>query len=403
MQLRYLGKAFLLIVILAVAALGSVALFNCKKPHVIIVNNPGAGRLGDQLLGYSKAKYLSLKYNIPFLLIPFEYSDQLTLSQEKHYTRWSFFLQRVFYKLFARVVWVHTEEDMVEALKTLNGPTRFIAHLNTRFFEHINANVGLDRYMNSWAASFLYELTIKYPDFGAELKKMLQPLQPPPLMNLPKDRLSVAVHIRKGGGYFMDPDVTSQQYYSNEVHAVNYEQFCIDSDNQNFISEASKNIPAFDYDLTNRDSVDKIHLDKFPPEQYYVEQIKNLSDFLNDVPLYVYIFTDDPEPVQLTKRVDDAVNKENIVFACRTSKNTHDTNVIDDWFALTYFDCLIRSGSFFPHAAQLIGHHKVIIYPLHLKWLNNQKLVADRVGITIRDKELFKRKYGTKNSERRGS
>src|SRR5260221_8397126 len=45
------------------------------------------GRFGDNLLSYSKAKWLSYTYSIPFYYKPFPYSDQLQLSiDQKRYT-----------------------------------------------------------------------------------------------------------------------------------------------------------------------------------------------------------------------------------------------------------------------------------------------------------------------------
>src|SRR5579863_5779102 len=48
---------------------------------------PNGGRFGDNLLSYSRAKWLSYQFNIPVLYLPFKYSDQLMLhEQELMYT-----------------------------------------------------------------------------------------------------------------------------------------------------------------------------------------------------------------------------------------------------------------------------------------------------------------------------
>ena len=119
---------------------------------------------------------------------------------------------------------------------------------------------------------------------------------------------------------------------------------------------------------------------KFPPEQYYVDQIKRISKLFDDVPLFVYIFTDDSSPLGLVEKIKKAVNKNNITFACRNRGNVHYAHVVEDFYNMSRFDCLIRSGSHFAIAAQLLGSHKIIIYPKHWQWVG-KKLVIDEVFI----------------------
>lgn len=370
----------------------SIILFIHNKPYVIILNNYAAGRLGDQIIGYSKAKWLSYKYNIPFRLIPFANNECLNLSNEQHYTSISYFLNRVFYKIFGRIVWVDSEKDLVDGLAQLKGPTRFIAHINTRFYEHIDCNAGLDKYDYAWVSSGIYEIMVKYSDFAQKLKEMIQPLKKSYKITLSKNIMTVAVHIRKGGGF--DLKLIAKQYYKKEPELVKYEQFYIKDNDKNSLQYISKNIPSFSYDLANRDSADTRFLDKFPPEQYYVKQIRNLSDFLGNIPMYIYIFTDDQNPLQLMDRIKKAVDKPNIIFDCRKGKNSHDTNVLYDLYAMANFDCLIRSGSSFAYISQLIGDHKIIIYPLHVKWIDSKILFVDRVGVIVRNQELSSKKFG---------
>ncbi len=52
---------------------------NYKYKHAITYN-PTGSRFGDQICGYSKTKWLSYKYKLPFLFIPFKYSQELTVS-----------------------------------------------------------------------------------------------------------------------------------------------------------------------------------------------------------------------------------------------------------------------------------------------------------------------------------
>jgi len=167
---------------------------------------------------------------------------------------------------------------------------------------------------------------------------------------LPQDKISVAVHVRKGGGF--DQSLSSIQYYpSNMISRKFY---------------ADEKWPI-----------------KFLPEQYYVNQIKRISKLFDDASLFVYIFTDDRCPLRLVKRIEKAVNKCNITFSCRNCGNTHNTHVVEDFYNMARFDCLIRSGSHFALASQLLGNHQVVIYPKHWQWVG-RKLVIDEVSIIDR-------------------
>ena len=53
---------------------------------------------------------------------------------------------------------------------------------------------------------------------------------------------------------------------------------------------------------------------RFPPEQFYIDQICNLSRLLRDIPLYIFVFTDDLDPEALTDRLKHGCNKKNILF-----------------------------------------------------------------------------------------
>jgi len=122
---------------------------------------------------------------------------------------------------------------------------------------------------------------------------------------------------------------------------------------------------------------------RLPPEQYYIDQIKMLSKILNDPPLFVYIFTDDANPKRIVNKFNEVLQKPNITFACREQGNRYDTNILEDFFAMIKFDCLIRPHSHFSMSAQLIGNHKIVIYPRIGVWYGN-KLVINDIGIAIR-------------------
>ncbi len=281
------------------------------------------GRLGDKIIYYVTAKWISYKFNIPLLIKPFQYSSMLRFGiEEKKYSK------RIA-RQFKKVIPISREQDIIKYKKA------------NVLFE------GKGEYFRTHGCAGL-EQTIEYmlkdQSFATELRNMLQPVVPLPQITLPEDKVTVAVHIRKGGGF--DLPLNSIQYYHSRLSKFADERWPL----------------------------------KFPPEQYYVDQIKRISTLLGDAPLFMYIFTDDRSPVELINRIKREVGKDNITFACRSSGNMHNRHVIEDFYNMSRFDCLIRSGSHFAIAAQLLGSHKIIIYPKHWRWMN-KKLIIDEVTI----------------------
>ena len=72
----------------------------------------------------------------------------------------------------------------------------------------------------------------------------------------------------------------------------------------------------------------------------------------------------------------------------KEKKEQHnDSHVIEDYYALAQFDCLIRGTSHFPWAAQLLGEHTIIFCPVGGYW-NHDKIIIDKVVITLRDRQI---------------
>ncbi len=286
----------------------------------------GKGRFGDKIIYYVTAKWISYKFNIPLLLKPFQYSSMLRLGREEEKYSKGIAGQ------FKQIVPVGSEQGIIEYEKE-----NVIFESKGIFFRPIGCT-GLEQTI---------EYMLKDQSFADELRNMLQPVVPLPQISLPQDKVTVAVHIRKGGGF--DRPLNSIQYYHSNI-------------------------------VSNKFYADQRWPLKFPPEQYHVDQIKRISTLFDDAPLFVYIFTDDRNPSRLVNGIKKAVNKSNITFSCRNRGNTHNTHVIEDFYNMARFDCLIRSGSHFAIAAQLLGNHKVIIYPKHSKWVG-RKLIIDEVSV----------------------
>ncbi len=253
------------------------------------------GRLGDNLTTYIKAKWLSYKYNLPLLYQPFPYSDQLKLHELE--TRYTYEKSKE-YKTHVMRLSIASEN----AIKIdRNAHALYWVHL---YFK-----------LAGW--SELDE--IRDERFIALLKKLIAPRGSLPLMELPKDKISVAVHVRRGGT-FEKPD---------------------------FSKTTGMIYPPL----------------RFPPDQFYIDQLKKLPAYFPGQHFYVHIFTDDPDPRSIAQKYEAAVDNAFFSFNFRAHNNGHDHNVLDDLFAMARFDCLIRPASGFSRIAQLIGKHTMVIAP----------------------------------------
>lgn len=169
--------------------------------------------------------------------------------------------------------------------------------------------------------------------FINELKQIIVPRTPITPLALPTNCITVALHIRRGGLY--DPPQT--------VAAC----------------------PL-----------------KFLPDEFFISQLKQLYKILDEQPLYVHIFTDDHNPNVMLTKFKNIFKHYAITFRCREHNNTENNNVIEDFFALQQFDCLIHSESNFSLTASKLGNYMISLYPDSFYQKNNT-VIYDNVVITI--------------------
>lgn len=145
------------------------------------------GRLGDNLLDYAHAKWLSYKYGIPLLFQTFEYSDQfvfddieekLTIENEACYSK----------KMLASLFQLdnHVQVDTLY----------FLAHACDSYDEHI---------FNGSHGTFV---PVDWSDetFRNMMRTLIAPKYPLKLLELPSNIISVALHYRTGGGFILDTE-----------------------------------------------------------------------------------------------------------------------------------------------------------------------------------------------------
>ena len=191
-------------------------------------------------------------------------------------------------------------------------------------------------YSVSWSTRFPIDWDNQ--EFKELLKKEIMSKRPLHKLTLPKDRLAVAVHLRTGSG-------------------------------QDKTLQIRKRITDRDYPH------------KFPPNSLYINQLKRLSELLDDQPLYVHLFTDSRNPINLVKLLKKEVNKPNIKYGYIKSRQRSKHGVLQDFFAMTQFKYFIRSQSSFSIMANYLSDWKIIIYPKQCVWGGNTVIVKEVVTL----------------------
>ena len=294
------------------------------KPSAITFQR--GGRLGDKLIMYCKAKWFSDKFAIPFLCPDFPLKNKLLLvEKEEHLTKE---IEANFkYKKI-----VNHEKD----INPLLSDTLFIVDFYVVSDELPAMTTEYDQNVAE-----MKKLFNDHPTFFNELCSLIAPRDFMTKLILPEDQITVAVHVRRGNGpedlALLSKD--KDKYYAY-IHS------------------------------------DKIWPIKFPPDTFYIEQIRHLNSIFGNQPMYVHIFTDYKYPEQIVEKYKKALNLPNINFGWRRT-HTQEDYVIEDLFAMTQFDCLIRSSSHYSGISYLLGDHKYMIAPVHGVWHGNQ-LTIDR-------------------------
>lgn len=267
---------------------------------------PNGGRFGDNLLSYSRTKWLSYKFNIPVLYLPFKYSDQLMLHEQEA---------------------IYTQELAEQFTNLIRIPDKkkyqLIPNNNTLYISHWDADVTID-----W-----FDIT-----FIEDLKKNIAPRQQLEKITIPENCISIAVHVRNGGGFVVDTE------------------------------QEKERCPL-----------------RFVPDEFYITQIARIADMFPENNLYVHIFTDHQEPASLKKKFKKILNNPRITFGYREQGNTHNTNVLEDFFSMMDFDCLIRPGSHYSRFVQRLGNNKVVIYPESFKRDKYGKAIINVINIKRRN------------------
>jgi len=286
-----------------------------EKPATSAITYTLVGRLGDQLTKYYHGKLLSYACNIPLLYKRLsrngnQFGEQFVMDIEEEVR-----FDEKKARNFKHVINLDSNFDYTSIKR--DNETLYIVGLN------LGKSVP-DEIKND-------------PAFRKIIKHRISSRTQLQTIFRPKDQITVAVHVRKGGG-FDSPLLSKAQF-------------------------ADVRFPL-----------------KFPPNQYYIDQLKNLSKMFDKKPLYAHIFTDDKNPQRIVNLFKTALKGFKITFATRQKDNAHNVNVLDDLFGMAQFDCLIRPQSSLSIMAQNIGDHQVVINPIKAHW-DKKTLIIDEVRV----------------------
>lgn len=277
------------------------------------------GRFGDNLVAYVHAKWVAYKHGLTFRYRPFPYSDQLVLHKKE------LLLDKK--TKYIKVVTLKNSND-------LNKVDNSISNILYQVPYYPECKAEYQQFKKDYP--FYYEVDWNDIKFLDEIRRLIKPVQDLPHCALPTDRICVALHLRKGGGY----DEQSLSDGGSIKHG--------------------QSLPG-----------DVAFPLKFPPDTFYIERLKSVSAFFHHAPLYVYIFTDDQNPSCLATKYQDLCSLSNVIFDYRKTKNTWKNNVLEDFFSMMYFDVLIRSESSFSLIASRLARHQLTVFPLEANYGSN--------------------------------
>lgn len=313
-------------------ALLLIFVFNIEP--AVISNAANAGYLGDQLMNYIKAKYLSKKYNIPFVLKPFEYAEKFVL----------FDMETIGYN---GAIHIQVQDESQVSWYVPNA-----------FY-----NVSYSCNINGWSDSldiYTWESALDDQVFIQQIKGLIALKDDRKIENFADD-IMVAVHVRRPSNADHN-DLKSCQFYNfSKLHKNRHYKYPMDQ--------------GFPF--------------KFLPHQFYIDQIRRVANMFPEKKIRVYIFTDSTNPQEICNIYNSVIQDDRVTFHCKN--NHYTTSVAEDLVALSKFDYLIRSKSNFSQIADFIGNHKMVISSDRLGWYKNEAgqdcLVAETVIIKKRDAE----------------
>lgn len=338
-----------------------------KRKHAITYSIDEWRRLGDNIITFCKAYYFSVLHNIPLLYNTFPYSNDFVL-----HTKFNKLSDEV--KKFHKIINVDKPDDISNALAS-DEPILFQCHFLTE-------------------TPLLYNYSRDNPQFETNLKKLIFPVARLPQLPHHDEVTTVALHVRKGGGFDL-PLSSLQQYAKNEpIKGFFLKKRSIESSSidiwplkQIRYDNYNDEIKKFIYKKIS--FADYLWPIKFPPNQYYLDQLKTIASKFPYKKFLVHLFTDDPNPHLIIEEYEKALcDYSQITFSYRKTDNHHTKNVVEDLFLMTQCDFIISAHSSFAFAAHILGNHSLIIYPVHAITLPDRVIMHTVIILAVENAHM---------------
>ena len=291
-------------------------------------------QIHENIYTYSITKWISYKYNIPFLFQPFDFSHVFSMDL------YDPVITPNMLNSFDNVIELKQEVELLDFLATHDKSTLLVVSYETAIdysTELVNDFVKPTRYKN---LSFF----LKYHEtFKLQLRKNFVLKNPVDLIELPKEGITVAMYVQKGS--LSDNEFTYVEY------ADQWEKIIREHNAETFF------LPVKDVYSSVR----------FPSEQFYLEQIKQLHQLHEGKQLLVWVFTNEGDPREIIQRFKARIDLPNISFYAYSNEAEQDQHQIyfhiKALYDMSCFDCLITPESEYALLAQCLGDYKMIIYP----------------------------------------
>jgi hypothetical protein len=353
-----------------------------KNAITYITHHPTVGRLGDRMKLCSIAYTIAALHDIDFIYNPFNNFDVFVLHSSQ---KWCSEEKERAFERSESLAGLAQMPELQGIQKEGNKRATLYELQGFRFPE-----IGKVPRLKGIRA--LSHFLMRHPDIKKELISMFSPtIELKDRITL-RDGITVAVHVRKGNGW--ERPLAFNQRYNN--YSVAYTESVFDTAGLCLQERTWKrNYGLAQNFLKNKDH-DQLAMDvqfplKFPPEQYYIDQIVLLSELLKDQQLYIHIFSDSSEIEELTRSIECAVkerlenngleNKERLIFSFHNASSGEIGDILSDLYAMSKCDCLIRPGSQLSEMSQILGNHAIVLSPITAR-IQGNNLVIDKVRIT---------------------
>lgn len=265
-----------------------------------VTYNFSGGRFGDCLVSYCHAFWIAYYFDLDFVYKPFKYSDQLLMDQTD-------------------ILYCDSVLKQYKQIVYINHALMYGVQPDTLYIVPFFCESHIER--NDPRCPFLFQVDWKDKKFISQLKTRIAPKHILNCPDVPNNKVTIALHVRKGTGW---------------------------------------DIPQF---APTFEKLTEMHPLKWPPDSYYLAQIKKILELYPGREFFIYVFTDHDKPQEIIEKYKSYIQSTQIIWACRQEHNFHDLNVLEDFFSLMQFDCLIRSDSNFSIIASKLGSYEVLIAP----------------------------------------